>query len=149
VTFSVDDLGRLPVGGWPDWVFSAPYLGAAQPKAVEAGPVARGANCQRYAYAVLELFGRMVPPHRSSDLWADADFRHVSAGDATDLDLVLFNATAEPWGAHVAVAINGRLLHLCREIGRPALWGWADFSERPRYCTVVGAVRVPATLVST
>ncbi|GAB3537845.1 hypothetical protein GCM10027403_22930 [Arthrobacter tecti] len=62
------------------------------------------------------------------------------------LDLVLFNKTHDAWGAHVAIYLKGgQLLHLCAEVGHPAIWTYDDFKRRERYRSIVGAVRVPST----
>ncbi|MGN6206413.1 hydrolase [Humibacter sp.] len=133
----------VPRSGWPSWARDAPYATAVFPDAVRSARPEDGANCQVYAYAVLALFGRMVPPHRSSELWDDRSFAHVEPDEARDLDLVLFSTNGAAWGAHVAVAFGPSLLHLCAEEGRPALWMWEDFAARSRYAAVVGVVRVP------
>lgn len=131
-----------PAGGWPTWAWTVPYLGEQQPKASRLEPIESGANCQRYAYAVLGLFGISVPPHRSSELWEDPSFLHPGRGAARPLDLVLFNQERGAWGAHVALYMaDNQLLHLCAEIGRPVVWGWEDFATRARYASVVGLVR--------
>jgi hypothetical protein len=62
------------LGGIPSSWWSAQYDGDRYPgsEAVSLLPgVEHGANCQLFAYAVLGLFGRVAPPLRSSDLWAD------------------------------------------------------------------------------
>ena len=101
---SIAELGNpAPAEGWPDWVITVPHVGNAHPQSENNAPISLGANCQRFAYAVLGLFGKSVPPHRSSELWADPAFDHVTRSDAYDLDLVLFNPAAGSWGAHVAV----------------------------------------------
>ena len=143
MSLSITELGYLvPAEGWPDWVATVPYVGSAHPQSGNSAPISLGANCQRFAYAVLGLFGTTVPPHRSSQLWADPAFDHVTRSDVRELGLVLFNPTADSWGAHVAVALGGQLLHLCAEVGRPALWQWSDFAARERYATLFGVVRV-------
>lgn len=143
MTITRSELGNLvPSAGWPDWVFTAPYVGAAHPGVDFAGPIGDGANCQRFAYAVLGLFDVHVSPHRSYELWEDKNLGHVSVADVQDLDLVLFNRVANAWGAHVAVALSGKLLHLSAEVGQPALWQWSDFAGRERYRSVVGAIRL-------
>jgi hypothetical protein len=102
----------------------------------------RRANCQRYAYSVLALFGIRVPDHRSSELWSDPAFDRPAVAVAADLDLALFNRDASSArGSHVAVFLGGRLLHLSAEIGRPAVWGWREFAVRERYRTIIGLVR--------
>ncbi|MHA7985411.1 hydrolase [Rathayibacter sp. CAU 1779] len=142
---STEDLDRrlTAPGGWPAWATMAPYRHAAHPQAADAPPLALGANCQRYAYAVLALFDRHVAPHRSSELWEDPTFPHRDRDEAQDLDLVLFSDSNAAWGAHVAVIIGDELLHLCAEEGRPAIWSWEDFAARSRYEHIVGVVTVP------
>lgn len=143
MTVTANQLGSLvPRGGWPAWVFTAPYASSAHPQAAQVISIAEGANCQRYAYAVLGLFGRAVPPHRSSELWADRRLEHVDLSEVRDLDLVLFNRTANSWGAHVVVALASGFLHLSAEVGRPALWEWSDFADRDRYHAIIGAIRI-------
>jgi len=140
---TADALDRLaPCGGSPAWVSCAPYLSDAHPGAADPRPWGEGANCQRYAYAVLALFAREVPPHRSSELWADLRFGHPPRDDARDLDLALFGRSEKAWGAHVAVVVGDVLLHLCAEVGRPTTWRWSDFAERERHSHLVGLVRV-------
>jgi hypothetical protein len=104
-----------------------------------------GANCQLYAYAVLAHFEVHVPPLRSSALWSDP--RLVMSGDHEQpLDLVFYNATWDSYGAHIAVLVGkDALLHLCEEIGHPAVWTEADFAARDRYRVRLGARRATAT----
>jgi cell wall-associated NlpC family hydrolase len=100
-----------------------------------------GSNCQRYAYAVLRHFGLSVPDHRSSELWADEELL-TTVSDPQPLDLVLFAASPDPWGAHVGVYIGGgSVLHLCKEIGVPVVWDFTDFAERERYASRIGFKR--------
>jgi hypothetical protein len=81
-----------------------------------------GANCQRFAYGVLGLFGFELPPFRSSELWTDTTAT-VAVDDPRPLDLGLVNATDDPYGAHVVVSLGDDLvLHLCEEIGHPLVW---------------------------
>ncbi|MEU2076005.1 hydrolase [Streptomyces sp. NPDC013489] len=111
--------------------------------AVAARPgLAAGANCQLFAYAVLRHFGLMPPELRSSELWSDTGTTvHVPV--AQPLDLVLFNATADAYGAHVGVHVgDDAILHLCAEVGHPVVWGTADFAARERYAVRLGAKRV-------
>lgn len=138
-----DVLARIPSDMW-----AIPYVGARFPgsAAVRDRPgLIDGANCQLFAYAVLELFGvfGLEPAAwRSSDLWADTRLtRRVAV--AQPLDLVLFNAIDESWGAHVGVVVEeGRILHLCAEVGRPAVWSMAEFAARERYRTLLGFKRM-------
>ena len=36
----------------------------------------------------------------------------------------------------------GRVAHLCKEVGRPAVWPLDEFAARPRYRVLVGMKRV-------
>ncbi|MET7937607.1 hydrolase [Streptomyces sp. NPDC005322] len=135
-------LTRLPGHFW-----SVPYAGARFPgsAAVAHRPgLAEGANCQLFAYAVLRHFGLEPPALRSSELWDDRESTaRVSA--ARPLDLLLFNADDAAFGAHVGVwAGPDQVLHLCAEVGRPAVWPMAAFADRPRYRRLVGVKRVTA-----
>ncbi|MFI0259785.1 cell wall hydrolase [Streptomyces sp. NPDC017056] len=148
-----DPLSRLPAA-----LRDVPYAGARHPGAPPLPgrhpyDVTQGANCQLYAYAVLRHFGREVPPLRSAELWADT-VATVRAEPPGPLDLVLFDAGAVPgqpagYGAHVGVHLApDRVLHLCREAGRPAVWSYADFAGRTRYVRFLGAKRVRDAAVS-
>jgi hypothetical protein len=96
------------------------------------------ANCQAFAYAVLAAHGFRVAPLRSDELWVD-DTWTARAGSPSPLDLVLFNATEDPFGAHVGVVVDAsRVLHLNKEVGAPVVWEWADFACRSRYRVVIG-----------
>ncbi|MFB7410244.1 hydrolase [Streptomyces sp. NPDC056202] len=111
--------------------------------AVAARPrLSAGANCQLFAYAVLRHFGLTPPELRSSELWNDTGTTvHVPV--AQPLDLVLFNATADAYGAHVGVHVgDDAILHLCAEVRHPVVWGPADFAARERYAVMLGAKRV-------
>jgi hypothetical protein len=131
----------------PSAFWSVPYVGSRFPgsPAVAARPgLAAGANCQLFAYEVLRHFGLTPPALRSSDLWTDTRAT-VRVPAARPLDLMLFNATADPYGAHVGVRVDeGRVLHLCAEVGRPAVWEPAEFAARERYRVLVGIKRVNA-----
>jgi hypothetical protein len=135
-------LRRLPSTFW-----SVPYKGSRFPgsAAVTARPgLAAGANCQMFAYEVLRHFGLAPPALRSSDLWTDTQAT-VRVSAARPLDLILFNATDDAYGAHVGVRVHeGRVLHLCAEVGRPAVWEPVEFAARERYRVLVGIKRVTA-----
>ncbi|MCP9205837.1 hydrolase [Streptomyces cucumeris] len=134
--------GSLPAALW-----SVPYAGARHPgsAAVRERPgLAAGANCQLFAYAVLRHFGLRPPALRSSELWDDAEST-VRVTTPRPLDLLLFNATDDAFGAHLGVwAGPEAILHLCAEVGRPTVWTPAAFAARPRYRTLVGIKRMAA-----
>ncbi|GHB48001.1 hypothetical protein GCM10010377_43550 [Streptomyces viridiviolaceus] len=133
-------LDQLPAAFW-----TVPYAGRRYPgsPAVADRPgVEAGANCQLFAYEVLRHFGLAPPPLRSSDLWADTRAT-IRVSPAQPLDLLLFNATDDAYGAHVGVWVGeGRVLHLCAEAGRPAVWTMTQFAARQRYRVLIGIKRV-------
>ena len=104
--------------------------------------LSHGGNCQSYVYAVLAHFGIDLPPWRSSELWADATLTEkVTAFEP--LDLLLFNRTEDPFGAHVALSAGaGEALHLSKSVGRPAIWSLAEFAARDEYRVLIGGKRV-------
>ena len=129
----------------PDAYWDVRYVGARYPgaSAVRDRPgLTDGANCQLFAYEVLCHFGLIPPDLRSSELWSDtAVTQRVTV--PRPLDLVLVNTTPDPWGAHVGVwAGDDQVLHLCAEVGKPALWNLAMFAARPSYRVLVGFKRV-------
>lgn len=128
--------------GLPHWIWDVPYVGTAYPGAVPRASMREGANCQLFAYEVLALHDRHVPDWWSSELWEDEQ-RTTRVTEAAPLDLVLFNATQDSHSAHVGVVVDGdQVLHLCAEVGHPAVWRKAEFAVRLRYATVVGYKRV-------
>ncbi|MDQ0604870.1 cell wall-associated NlpC family hydrolase [Streptomyces canus] len=133
-------LHQLPAVYW-----TVPYVSSRFPGSSEVADLPRleeGANCQLFAYAVLRHFGLAPPDLRSSELWADTQAT-VRVSAAQPLDLVLFNATDDAYGAHVGVWVNeGHVLHLCAEIGRPVVWEMAEFVKRQRYRVLIGIKRV-------
>ncbi|MCX5227932.1 hydrolase [Streptomyces sp. NPDC006553] len=130
----------LPAEFWTARYDGSRFPGAA---AVAARPgLAAGANCQLFAYEVLRHFGLTPPDLRSSELWSDTGAT-VHVPHAQPLDLVLFNSTADAYGAHVGVHVgDDAILHLCAEVGHPVVWGTADFASRERYAVRLGAKRV-------
>ncbi|MFF9479815.1 cell wall hydrolase [Streptomyces sp. NPDC014733] len=152
--------GPDPFGGLPAALRDIAYSAARHPGAMSPdGPSPEGngapgppvgANCQLYAYAVLYHHGLVAPPLRSSELWADTvATRRVTV--ARPLDLVLFDGgpvagRPEGYGAHVGVHLGpDRVLHLCKEVGRPAVWCYAEFAARARYARRLGFKRVVRT----
>ncbi|MEO1056073.1 MAG: hydrolase [Actinomycetota bacterium] len=124
----------------PRWFWQVPYVGSRFPGAVPRSELARGANCQLWAYGVLDRFGFNVPDLRSDDLWHDNIWTRV-VDDPLPLDLVLFNDTHEPYGAHVGLVTEGGIAHLCQEIGQPTVWPESVFATRARYAIRIGFKR--------
>jgi hypothetical protein len=70
--------------------------------------------------------------------------------DPRPLDLVLFNSSADPYGAHVGLWMApDEILHLARQVGAPAVWSLAEFARHPRYATKVGFKRVKGEVSAT
>lgn len=133
-----DFLRQLPLR-----FFEVPYEGSQIP-AGDNG-LGRGANCQRYAYAVLRYFGVELPPYRSSDLWADRVHTQRVEGAFEPLDLVLFGPDDNSFGAHVGLWTGpDGVLHLSKSVGLPAIWSLEQFAQRPEYRVLIGAKRVRA-----
>ncbi|MGQ4385628.1 hydrolase [Streptomyces sp. SAS_270] len=133
-------MSRLPPELW-----ATPYVGRrfpGSPAVAEKPGLTEGANCQLFAYEVLRHFALHVPAWRSSDLWADTG-RTERVRVSRPLDLALFNAGDDAWGAHVGVVVGeDQVLHLCAELGRPAVWRLEEFTRRERYRTLLGFKRV-------
>ena len=125
----------------PPWFWDVPSVGAHYPGAVPREALSTGANCQLFAYEVLAVHGFVVAHLRSDELWLDtASTTQVPVPQP--LDLVLFKKDGDPYGAHVGLAVaHDEVLHLCKEVGRPALWPWSGFADRPRYAVVIGYKR--------
>jgi cell wall-associated NlpC family hydrolase len=100
-----------------------------------------GANCQHFAYELLRHFGRTVPDLWSSDLWESPGSARVAA-PFEPLDLLLFNRTPDPYGAHLAVFVgDGQAIHLSRKVGLPVVWPVEDFLKLPEYAVLIGGKR--------
>jgi hypothetical protein len=127
-------------------LWQVPYTLSAGPGCDTPPSWLDGANCQRFAYGVLALFGLACPPLRSSDLWDDQASTTI-VPDPEPLALALYNKTTDPFGAHGAVWMApGEILHLCHAAGVPVIWSPAMFAARPRYATLIGFKRVTAHL---
>ena len=121
------------------------YNGAKFPGAAGDPGLGDGANCQRFAYALLRHFGREVPSLRSSELWEDTQST-TFAVRLRPLDLMLFSADGKSRGAHVGVYLgSGRVIHLAKKIGKPAIWTMSQFTADPAYKKLLGAKRVKAS----
>jgi cell wall-associated NlpC family hydrolase len=128
----------------PDFVWTVRYDGANYPRDGVPYDLAAGANCQVFAYALLQHFGIAFPPLRSSELWSDTLVtRRVS--EYRPLDLLLFNRSEAAWGAHVAVYVgDAKAIHLCASEGRPVIWAIDEFALRDEYAVLLGGKRVLA-----
>jgi len=119
------------------------YNGARYPGAEGVAGLDGGANCQQFAYELIRHFGLAPPEYRSSELWEDETHSHTVVGELEPCDLLLFNKTSTPWGAHVAVYLGNQLaIHLSQRAGVPVIWKLEDFGLRPEYAWFIGAKRV-------
>lgn len=129
-------LADLPAAFW-----DVPYDGDRYPGAVPRGEVHLGANCQLWAYEVLAHVGFAIPDLRSAELWRDTDATRVVL-EPQPLDLVLFHDRAQAFGAHVGVVVSAtEVAHLSKEVGRPAVWTFAQFAATPRFAQLIGFKR--------
>ena len=100
-------------------------------------------NCQNFAYALLKHFGFDIYPFRSSNLWEDTTETCWVLGELRPLDLLLFNRTENPWGAHVALYLgDDQAIHLSKKQSAPVIWKFSQFLELPEYQTFIGAKRL-------
>lgn len=101
-----------------------------------------GANCQVFAYNLLRHFGKNPPSLRSSELWEDIEFTEV-VESFEPLDIMLYNETADAYGAHVGVYVGeGTVFHLSKENGTPKYEKHTDLLQQPKYQFFIGAKRV-------
>jgi len=129
-------LKDVPAAFW-----EIPYDGERYPGAVPRSEAPLGANCQLFALALLDHFGFHLPDLRSAELWRDTSATKVGL-DPQPLDLVLFHDRQQAWGAHVGVVCGEQeVVHLCKDVGRPAVWTFAQFAALPRYAYRIGFKR--------
>jgi lipoprotein Spr len=100
-------------------------------------------NCQNFAYALLKHFGFEIFPFRSSNLWLDSSETYVVSDELRSLDLLLFNRTKNPWGAHVALYLGeDHAIHLSKKQSEPVIWPLAQFLQLAEYRNFIGAKRL-------
>ena len=126
----------------PDQFLNIPYNGACYPGAQGITDMSKGANCQLFAYKLLEHFGKTPPYLRSSELWDDTTHTQ-KVQELKELDILLWNKTSQAWGAHVGVYIgDNQIIHLSKAEGFPVIWGIEDFKAHSQYAVYIGAKRV-------
>ena len=68
---------------------------------------------------------------------------YVVSGELRPFDLLLFNRTKNPWGAHVAVYLgDDHAIHLSKKHSEPVIWPLAQFRELAEYRAFIGAKRL-------
>lgn len=126
----------------PPYFLNVCYNGAHYPCSANTNGLEGGANCQQFAYELLRHFGWRIPNLRSRELWEDT-VHTQRVEHLQPLDLLLWNKTADPYGAHVGVYVgDGQAIHLSRENGHPVIEPLAQLVQNPLYCVFVGAKRV-------
>jgi len=101
-----------------------------------------GANCQVYAYELLQYFGKSPLLFRSSELWGDREYTKKVEGYKV-LDLMLYNDTPKSYGAHVGVYVgDGMVLHLSKEESYPVIEKHESLLSKEKYTFFIGAKRV-------
>jgi cell wall-associated NlpC family hydrolase len=125
----------------PESFWEVPYDGTRYPGVVPPGDIGPGANCHLFAYAVLAQFGFTLPELRSAELWRDTTSTRVVLSPQP-LDLVLFHDRQQAFGAHCGVVCSeNEVVHLSKEVGRPAVWTFAQFAATPRFSQLIGIKR--------
>jgi hypothetical protein len=136
-----EPIAAIPDCDVPAAFWNVPYDGARFP----VRDIAAGANCQAFAYALLRHFGHMISDFRSSNLWEDVRETDIVT-ELAPLDLLLFGAGADPYGAHIGVYLGeGRVIHLSKRVGKPAVWPLERFAREKGYEVFIGAKRVRST----
>ncbi|MCW2500768.1 MAG: Cell wall-associated hydrolase [Frankiales bacterium] len=125
----------------PAWFWDVPHVSDRYPGAVPRSALRGGGNCHLFAYEVLAHFGRHIPDLRSDELWRDTTATVVVL-EPQPLDLVLLHDRAQAWGAHVGVVCGPtEVVHLSKEVGRPAVWTFEQFAATPRFAQLIGFKR--------
>ena len=125
----------------PDKFLGVCYQPARIPGVEQQSNLELGANCQLYAYELLRYFGFDLPPFRSSELWADNKYT-VEVKTPRELDLMLYHRKQQSYGAHVGIYFgDGKVLHLSREIGYPAIQPHEELLADPKYAYLIGIKR--------
>jgi len=102
-----------------------------------------GANCQTFVYEILkQATPWFVPDFRSDELWNDIKYTE-KVEVLEPLNILLFNKNEDSYGAHIGIYVgNNRVLHLCKEIGFPAIWDLKQFESNDKYRIFIGSKRL-------
>ena len=119
------------------------YVSDRIPGVADNDDLTLGANCQLFAYCLLRQFGKNPPELRSSELWSDCVHTEEVKNEFQPLDLMLYNNTADSYGAHVGVYLGkGTIYHLSKKNGRPRYEAHTAMLTQPEYTFFIGAKRV-------
>jgi murein DD-endopeptidase / murein LD-carboxypeptidase len=125
----------------PQHFLSVTYNASCHPENPDLHGLAKGANCQHFAYELLRYYGLNPPNFRSSELWEDTQVT-FQVTQFEPLDLLLWNASQESYGAHVSVYIGeDKVIHLSKQAGI-ATWGLEEFKKYRQYQYFIGAKRL-------
>ncbi len=123
----------------PERFWTVHYNGKCIPN--DDHDLSKGANCQRFAYALLAENGLALPPLRSSDLWNDTEHTKRVL-ELEPLDMLLFHRVEDAYGAHMAVYIGeDRAIHLSKRMEIPEIRELERFASDPQYRFFIGAKR--------
>ena len=126
----------------PPSLLQIPYNASNYPGKTNIDIYQSGGNCQLFAYELLRLNGKELPPFRSSDLWEDEIYTQKVTYIKL-LDLLFFNRTNVAWGAHIGVYLgDDQVIHSSVVVGKPAIWGIKEFQKYDRYQVFIGAKSV-------
>jgi hypothetical protein len=127
----------------PEYFWRIRYDQNHDPNTPTLPSISDSPNCQSFVYALLKHFGFEIFPFRSSNLWQDSSQCYVVSDELRPLDLLLFNRTKNPWGAHVALHLGeDHAIHLSKKELVPVIWPLARFIELAEYRTFIGAKRL-------
>lgn len=133
----------ISAGAIPERFWQIRYDPDHDPNTPTLPDLSESPNCQNFAYALLKHFGFEIFPFRSSSLWEDRIETDLVLDELRPLDLLLFNRTQNPWGAHVALYLGeDRAIHLSKKQSGPVIWSLAQFLELAEYRTFIGAKRL-------
>ncbi len=126
----------------PSWFLNITYNPRIIPSERTRDLLQTGANCQVFAYELLRYNGLYVPNFRSSELWDDTVYSKQIHTDFQPLDILFFNKTADPFGAHLGVYVaNDKILHNTQKAGKPVVWLFEEFFKIAEYRVFIGAKR--------
>lgn len=126
----------------PQIFYEVTYQSKRIPGVPNQEDLSLGANCQVFAYELLHVNGVKVPNVRSSELWADTQFSFVPDRFKA-LDLMLYNATPQAYGAHVAVYIGaGNVMHLSLKNYKAQIIAHSEMLTQAEYAIFIGAKRI-------
>ncbi len=131
----------------PQRFFDVEYKTDRIPGVKDPSDFSLGANCQVFAYELLRVNGMVPPNDRSSELWSDTCYSRKILVDFEPLDIMLYSADGEAYGAHVGVYIgDGEIIHLSLQNGRSEIIEHEIMQENKKYRRFVGAKRILKTV---